>query len=74
MNEADEATSTQTGIEVGVTSIPAPPGVGKAGAVSVSRSDDVGFVICVMCPVYLKQQTLPDPCQHFAVGPRAEVS
>ena len=38
VNEADEATSTQTGLEVGVASIPGAPGGVKAGAVSVSRS------------------------------------
>ena len=57
--EADEVTSTQTGIEVGVATIPAPPGWGKRGCGFGIEVRGVGFVMCVMCPVY------PPNSRHF---------
>jgi hypothetical protein len=52
VNEADEATSTQTGLEVDVVSIPAKtPGRGKGGCGFGIEVRRVGFVMCVMCPV-----------------------
>ena len=71
VNEADEATSTQTGLEVGVASIPAPPEVGaKAGAVSVSRS------FASVRPMSGLPSTADNfgPRRHFAFGPRTDNS
>ena len=67
VNEAYEATSTQTGIEVGAASIPAPLlGWGKGGCgfgIEVIRGR---FVMFAQCPVYPQQQTLPHKCEEPA--------